>query len=234
MILNEVLPESKNQSFLVIFGTDGIKAVEALITKRNGKHYLKCQVRGKEVQAKPEEIVRQLWIYRLVNHYKYPVSRITVEYPITFGRDSSKRADIVVFDADRPTVPYIMIEVKEATAKDGKEQLKSYTHATGAPLAIWSDGAQAIVWHRKNPNYFIEIPDLPRVTQTIEEIVDQPWTLHTLIEKEKQREAEGLKARSLRQLIEDMEDEVLANAGVDVFEEVFKLVFTKLYDELAC
>ncbi len=31
-----------------------------------------------------------------------------------------------------------------------------------------------------------------------------------------------------------MEDEVLANAGVDVFEEVFKLIFTKLYDELFC
>ena len=29
-----------------------------------------------------------------------------------------------------------------------------------------------------------------------------------------------------------MEDEVLANAGVDVFEEVFKLIFTKLYDEV--
>jgi len=28
-----------------------------------------------------------------------------------------------------------------------------------------------------------------------------------------------------------LEDEVLANAGVDVFEEVFKLIFTKLYDE---
>lgn len=28
-----------------------------------------------------------------------------------------------------------------------------------------------------------------------------------------------------------MEDEVLANAGVDVFEELFKLIFTKLYDE---
>lgn len=27
---------------------------------------------------------------------------------------------------------------------------------------------------------------------------------------------------------------MLANAGVDVFEEVFKLNFTKLYDELAC
>ena len=27
---------------------------------------------------------------------------------------------------------------------------------------------------------------------------------------------------------------MLANAGVDVFEEVFKLIFTKLYDEMAC
>lgn len=30
-----------------------------------------------------------------------------------------------------------------------------------------------------------------------------------------------------------MEDEVLANAGVDVFEEVFKLIFIKLYDEFS-
>jgi len=28
-----------------------------------------------------------------------------------------------------------------------------------------------------------------------------------------------------------MEDEVLANAGVDVFEECFKLIFIKLFDE---
>lgn len=58
--------------------------------------------------------------------------------------------------------------------------------------------------------------------------------LSPLVDKEHQREAEGQKARSLRQLIEDMEDEVLANADVDVFEEVFKLIFAKLYDEIAC
>jgi type I restriction enzyme M protein len=212
----------------------GIKAVQALMTEKNGRPYIKCQVRGKEVQAKPEEIIRQLWIHRLKTHYRYPVSRLQVEYPITFGRDTSKRADIIVMDADRPTVPYAIIEVKREKAKDGKDQLKSYTHATGAPLALWSDGSQAISWHRKNPNYFIEIPDLPTAQQTIEQIVNEPWTMETLIEKEKQREAEGIKARSLRELIEDMEDEVLANAGVDVFEEVFKLIFTKLYDELAC
>lgn len=208
--------------------------LNAILVDKGGKLYFACPVRKKDILAKPEEAVRQLWIWRLTHQFKYPLGRLTVEYPITFGRDSSKRADIVIFDADRPTVPYVMIEVKQAKAKDGKEQLKSYTHATGAPLALWSNGHQTIVWHRKNPNYFIEIPDLPLSSQTIEDVAGQPWTIDTLVEKEKQREAEGAKARSLRDLIVDLEDEVLANAGVDVFEEVFKLVFTKLYDEMAC
>ena len=139
----------------------------------------------------------------------------------------------VVFDADRPTVPYIIIEVKQGKLRDGKEQLRSYAHATGAPLAMWSNGILAEVWHRKNPNYFVSIHHLPRANQTIDDIVGQPWTIQTLIDKEDEREREGAKTRSLRDLIVEMEDEVLANAGVDVFEEVFKLVFTKLYDEMS-
>ncbi len=194
--------------------------------------YVTCLVRNKAVQLKPEERIRQLWLSRLIDQYGYPVSRLAVEYPITFGRDTSKRADIVVFDADRPTVPYIIIEVKQPKLRDGKEQLRSYAHATGAPLAMWSNGILAEVWHRKNPNYFVPIHHLPRASQTIEDIVDQPWTIQTLIDKENEREREGAKARSLRDLIVEMENEVLANAGVDVFEEVFKLVFTKLYDEM--
>ena len=233
MVLAEILNEINAQDSLTFFEEAAIRAIEATLEEKNGKPYLACQVRAKAILAKPEEIIRQLWIYRLVHHYQYPISRLTVEYPITFGRDTSKRADIVVFDADRPTVPYLIVEVKEHTAKGGKDQLKSYTHATGAPLALWSNGTQSIVWHRKNPNYFIEIPDLPTTTQTIEDIASTPWTIDTLVQKELEREEQGLKARSLRQLIEDMEDEVLANAGVDVFEEVFKLIFTKLYDELA-
>lgn len=194
--------------------------------------YVECLVRGREVQLKPEERVRQLWLDRLINTLGYSASRIAVEYPVTFGRDSSKRADIVVFDVDRPSVPYIIIEVKHSSYKDGKEQLRSYSHATGAPLAVWSNGILSEVWHRKNPNYFMPIHELPRADQTIEQVVDQPWTIETLIKLEEDRMQEGKFARSLRDLIEDMEDEVLANAGVDVFEEVFKLIFTKLYDEM--
>jgi type I restriction enzyme M protein len=233
MILAEILQRSKTHTF-DIFPSTTVAMVEKRIEMRNGKPFIRCLVRDKWFAAKPEEIVRQLWLEHLVRHYKYPVSRLAVEVPVTFGRDTSKRADIVIWDADRPTVAYCMIEVKAPNAKAGKEQLKSYTHATGAPLALWSNGTLPVVWHRKNPNYFVEIPDLPTATQTIENIAGTPWTIDTLIDKETEREKEGTLARSLRDLIEDMEDEVLANAGVDVFEEVFKLVFTKLYDEIAC
>jgi type I restriction enzyme M protein len=227
---------SKERSQMTLFSDKENKklASRRVMRESRGKSvaYVTCLVRGKEVQLKPEEEIRQLWLGRLIDQLGYPLSRIAVEYPITFGRDSSKRADIVVFDADRPTVPYIIIEVKQGSYKEGKEQLRSYAHATGAPLAMWSNGVIAEVWHRKNPNYFMSIHELPRVDQTIEQVVDHPWTVQTLIDFEEERIKEGKYARSLRDLIEDMEDEVLANAGVDVFEEVFKLIFTKLYDEM--
>jgi type I restriction enzyme M protein len=220
----------------VLFSELEIQKLNSLTVKRDvrGKvvEHITCLIRGKEVQLKPEERVRQLWLARLINTLGYAPSRIAVEYPITFGRDTSKRADIVVFDADRKTVPYIIIEVKQQKLKDGKEQLRSYAHATGAPLAVWSDGVLAEVWHRKNPNYFMPIHELPRADQTIEQVVGEPWRIQTLIDFEDARAREGKSARSLRGLIQEMEDEVLANAGVDVFEEVFKLIFTKLFDEM--
>lgn len=234
MNILEVLGNSGIDHTLNSFDPRELDDLETLLLEKNDRLYFRCPVREKDVLAKPEEAVRQLWILRLTKHYGYSMRRLAVEYPVTFGRDTSKRADIVVFDADRPTIPLIIVEVKQIKFKSGKEQLRSYTHATGAPLALWSNGTQTIVWHRKNPNYFVELPDLPTSSQTIDDIVDQPWNINTLIDKEIGRESEGSKARSLRDLIVDLEDEVLANAGVDVFEEVFKLIFTKLYDEMAC
>lgn len=204
------------------------------LIERDKKFYFQCPIRNKDIVAKPEECVRQYWVQKLRTQYGYPLNRLAVEYPITFGRDSSKRADIVVFDADRPTVPYVVVEVKQGKQKDGKEQLRSYTHATGAPLAMWSSGPETVVWHRKNPNYFVPIPHLPSANQDIDQVVDEPWTLKTLEDKENERAQSAAGNKALRDKIVDLEDEVLANAGVDVFEEVFKLVFTKLYDEMSC
>lgn len=229
-----IFKDANIRNSLTQFTGAHLDRIETSLFDKNGKATLKCLATGKDKLAKPEEIVRQLWLLELNETYGYPLSRIQIEYPITFGRDTSKRADIVVMDADHADTPYIIVEVKAAKLKDGKEQLRSYTHAKGAPLALWSNGALAVIWHRKNPNYFVEIPDLPQVTQTIDDIAGQPWTIDVLIDIENKRMAEGKGARSLKQLIEDMEDEVLANAGVDAFEEVFKLIFTKLYDEMYC
>ena len=79
-----------------------------------------------------------------------------LEYEVTFGREK-KRADIVIFDKQQTTSPYIIVELKKPKLKDGKEQLKSYCNATGAPIGVWSNGRQISYYHRKDPNYFEDL-----------------------------------------------------------------------------
>ena len=148
---------------------------------KNGKisAVAKCLVRKKEIVLKPEEVVRQLFIDRLIYEYGYPVSRMQVEYPVYFGREV-KRADIVIMDEDRPTVPYIVIEVKKPKLKDGKDQLKSYCNSTGAPIAVWTNGDQIAFYNRQDPNYFKDIRNIPAATQTLEDIVSVKWTIKDL------------------------------------------------------
>ena len=195
-------------------------------TKKGDTPYIKCLVRNKDIQLKPEEAIRQLYLKVLCDRYQYRVSRLVVEYPVHFGREV-KKADIVILDKDRVDTAYIIIEVKKPKLKDGKNQLRSYCNATGAPMSVWTNGEQISYYQRKDPNYCNDISDIPNVHQTLADILNQKFTLDDLVSHDKLRE----QRKSLKTLIEEMEDEVLANAGVDVFEEVFKLIFTKLYDE---
>lgn len=190
--------------------------------------YVKCIVREKEIKLTPEEIVRQLFVRMLIQRYQYPVKRMALEVPVNFGREI-KRADIVVFDKDRPNVPYIMVEIKKPKLKDGKEQLRSYCNATGSPMGVWSNGGSISYYHRKDPNYFEDITDIPTAHQSLSDVLNERFNIDDLIAKDKLINEK----KSLKDLILEMEDEVLANAGVDVFEEVFKLVFTKLFDEMS-
>lgn len=92
---------------------------------------------------------------------------------------------------------------------------------------MWTNGEQISHYHRKDPNYFEDITDIPKANQSLKDILSERFTLKDLIAKDKIAN----ERKSLKDIILEMEDEVLANAGVDVFEEVFKLIFTKLYDE---
>ena len=185
-----------------------------------------CPIRGKAVQLKPEELIRQLYVERLLNRYHYPRERVRFEHLVNFGREK-KRADIVILDKDRTDTPYIIVEVKKPKLQDGKAQLRSYCNATGAPIAVWTNGQQISHYHRRDPNYFEDITDILNADQTLADILSERFTLKDLILKDKL----VTERKSLKDIILELEDEVLANAGVDVFEEVFKLIFTKLYDE---
>ena len=215
------------------FSWDAVEHVENSIVLRDNKGklapYITCQIRQKEIKLTPEETVRQLYIFDLMHYYGYPASRIQLETPIHFGREI-KRADVTIMDKDRPTVPYIIVELKKPKLSDGKEQLKSYCNATGAPIGVWTNGEQISCYHRKDPNFFEAISTIPLATQKLSDITGERRDYKWLIENDKKRK----KKRSLRTLIKEMEDEVLASAGVDSFEEIFKLIFAKLYDELIC
>lgn len=229
MTLSEILRDTDYK--LNQFTAKHIRALEKniFLKESRGKQlpYVVCAVRGKEIQLKPEEAIRQLYISVLREDYSYPTERMELEYAVSFGREK-KRADIVVFQKEQPTVPYVMVEVKKPKLKDGKEQLKSYCNATGAPIGVWTNGDSISFYHRKDPNYFEPIPNIPNAHQKLKDILTERWYMKDLIERDKLVK----ERKSLKDLILEMEDEVLANAGVDVFEEVFKLIFTKLYDEM--
>ena len=230
MNISEILKDS-NYS-LEQFKQDYITELQnRIITKEDKKGnkipYLECLVRKKEIKLTPEEVVRQLYLMVLHIDYEYPFERMELEYGVVFGREK-KRADIVIFDKDKPTYPYIIAEIKKPKLKDGKDQLKSYCNATGAPIAVWTNGGSISYYNRKDPNYFEDLPAIPKATEKLSDILTERWFIDTLVKEDKLVKEK----KSLKNLILEMEDEVLANAGVDVFEEVFKLIFTKLFDEM--
>ncbi len=229
MTLSHILKDSSYK--LTQFSQDHIMALETNIESKEvrGKltPYVQCLVRQKSIKLTPEEVVRQLYLLKLHDEYNYPYERMELEYGVSFGREK-KRADIVIFDKQNTRAVYIMVELKKPKLKDGKEQLKSYCNATGAPIGVWTNGESISFYHRKDPNYFEDLSQIPSAQEKLSDILSERWTMEDLKEKDKLVN----ERKSLKDLILEMEDEVLANAGVDVFEELFKLIFTKLYDEM--
>lgn len=171
--------------------------------------------------GRPEEIIRQLWLHKLHNRYGYPFDRIELEKSVHFGREvHAKRADIVVYKKDKMT-PYIIFEIKEPKVEKAEEQLKTYMSGEWAEGGVWSNGIQKFILYRPFPKeYITTFPDIPRSDQTWDNLFEEKITYKTLD-----------KNFDLAFIIERLEEMVLAQAGVSVFDEVFKLLYAKLYDE---
>lgn len=187
-----------------------------------------CVKRERWLKAKPEEVVQQMFLVWIQQSLKYPLSRIDVERPIQMGWDAEKeRADIVIFSDDARTDPYIIFEAKKPNSKEGLEQLRSYLRWTGCFFGCWSNGSDYSFQLReeepetkKAPYFYRDIARLPKLGEHLEDIL-KPLSF-----------AELKPIVDMRALIERLEHDALANAGVNAFDELFKLLFAKLHDEL--
>ena len=185
-IIQTILKDSDYR--LALFSDDEIDSLRGKVfskkTSSKETSYVNCIVRDKDIQLKPEEIVRQLYAARLIEQYGYNKNRLAFEYPVNFGREK-KSADIVIFDKDRSDTAYIIVELKKPKLKDGKNQLRSYCNATGAPIGVWTNGEQISHYHRRDPNYFEDITDIPKAQQSLKDILSERFTLKDLILKDK-------------------------------------------------
>jgi len=241
-IINTIIPNAETELLLLSNHLGKLKIYE----KDKGKWYIKSHdTDGKEKlvldenkkQKRPEEIVRQLFLFELTDNYSYPEDKIKVEEKVSFGREK-KRADIVVYQQDGIT-PWILVEVKAPHEKLNIPQLKSYLNAEGSPIGVAVNGKEITILYRPYPKEFDDnLPDIPTYTEYLEvrdaknpaiEVADivlsRKWTLEELERKSKE------KKKPLREIIELLEELVLANSGVDSFNEIFKLIYAKLFDE---
>jgi type I restriction enzyme M protein len=69
------------------------------------------QVYAEGGKSSPEEIVRQLWVYKLIHQYAYKADEIDLEKGVQFGTEiGTKAADIIVYTDATKVTPKIIVE----------------------------------------------------------------------------------------------------------------------------
>lgn len=212
--------DGTNEAFLVPLGAEPVATGVSLLPHK-GKWGLNCRIRKKVLAFKPEEVVRQMVLDWLIDGLGYPEAHISLEHPVHMGSTvHDKPADIMVFTDATKDRAWMAVEVKKPARKDGVEQLKSYMNAEGALFGYWTNGVDKRFLLRSEPNDFSKpIWRLPAYGETLNDI-DEPLT-----------KAKLEPVKDLYAVFKDIEQEILSHQTVDTFNEIFKIVFAKLYDE---
>jgi type I restriction enzyme M protein len=89
--------------------------LESFVPFSSGKDEVQVHVEGGK--SSPEEIVRQLWVYKLINQYGYQSDEIDLEKSVQFGTEvGTKAADIIVYTDNSKETPKIIVECKKTKA----------------------------------------------------------------------------------------------------------------------
>ena len=192
-------------------------------------------ISGVKIKSKPEELEAvQVFSKQLVEDYDYPKEYIQThpQYRVKKRPSDIKKEypiDIAVFKSKQKLEDeiYIIVECKKKNKKDGKNQLENYLTFSNAYLGVWFNGDERIFLQKyitKNGEvHFIEIPNIPKFGQRIEDIGK--------FKRKDLKPTHNLKPifKSIRNYLAGnnvgaIRDEVLA-------QQLINLIFCKLYDE---
>ncbi|HDK7174308.1 TPA: N-6 DNA methylase [Clostridium botulinum] len=214
--------------------------------RKDGSAGIECVVRGMNsdgdyFKLTPEEIIRQYYAYKLINEYNYDKEQLSFEEPVIFAGKSiinDRRIDIAVFDKEHKKIDMI-IEVKRPSINDYNatsegeattpfQQLQSYCNQKHPQVGVLVNGNKAPEFYDA-PDYENQLI-IDRFPQSDEDI--QEWKENRRFTLKQLIQSDRLQTETLKDIILEVEQRFGANDSSDkAFEEIFKLIFTKLYDE---
>ncbi len=214
----------------------------------DGKIGVDCIIRGKNDNGDyflltPEEVIRQIYTYILIEKYGYKKEQIEFELPVVYAGHEvikEKRIDIAVFNKDDRNKLDMIIEVKrpmvlnENDVSEGDsasvfEQMQSYCRAKQPVLGVIANGGSLLKFYEA-PRFDepLIIDKFPKNGEDINE-----WKENRRFTLKQLMEVDRLQNETLKDIVMKVEQRFGANESSDkAFEEIFKLIFVKLYDEV--
>jgi hypothetical protein len=133
------------------------------LKQEGGKTYVWDDFRKKYLVLQPEELVRQLLLYYLMEERAYPKNRIAVEQSLKLG-DLHRRCDVLVYDAPMQG-PLLLVECKApqvALSNAVFEQAAQYNRHFRLPYLLITNGLDfacaQIDFERES---FMLLPEIP-------------------------------------------------------------------------
>ncbi|PAF41754.1 N-6 DNA methylase [Helicobacter sp. 11S02596-1] len=199
---------------------------------KNGDIY--SHIRGKWLVAKPEEIVRQNFVCKLVNDYGYELNQMAEELDFATGQrgGAQARADIAIYKSASDKIdqnnPFIIVECKADNIRIGANdylQGELYARLSDAPFFVTHNSNETRFWKvikEKAPGFRVEISNIPKNGDTDKDVEN---LLKSLV---------AFKEDEFAKLLDKCHN-IIRNAEKydpsKAFDEISKILFMKVFIE---
>lgn len=187
------------------------------------KKFITCLSSGREVVFNHNEVLRQLLFLIFRDDFGYQSESLRLRHVLQPNDGGQKITVDGCVNLPDQEFPQIVFDISSSFSEH-RTKVVSLCKSTKTNLAIWSDGDTLFCYQYLPDQERVErIPCVPHQNQSVMDVLSKRWTIQDLYSMEQPSVVSGL--------IAEVRNELLINAGFDVFEELFKLIFVKLYDE---